>query len=69
MKTGYYYNKARTRGYYLTGEKSGNKWIDLDPDLPTHEWWSLNWMCLPSLNEISELDYFKERQHEYEKSL
>lgn len=66
MKRGFYYSKDEIdeRCYYLTGEKSGNKWIaiggingDEFVTLPNPEWTSLNWMCLPTEEELKDFKY------------
>ena len=68
MKKGFYHlkNEDFERCYYLTGEKKGNKWIDIkslgESLVETHDfgWWALNWMCLPDEEEHKKLVYSKE---------
>ena len=75
MKKGFYYMKTRNsiRCYYLTGEKSGNKWIDIagvDGNelvyLHDPQWMALNWMCLPQEVELKKWsDYSEENPTKY----
>jgi hypothetical protein len=65
MKKGFYYlnTAVSTRCYYLTGEKKGNKWIELagmnevKVPVPNPEWWALNWMNLPNQDELKKTTY------------
>lgn len=66
MKKGFYYHKGDydERCYYLTGEKKGNKWIHLGTIdgrdffvIPNPEWWTLNWMCIPTAEELKDFTY------------
>lgn len=68
MKKGFYYFKTSTsiRCYYLTGEKKGNKWIDIADDcnqtgkmtpISDSQWMSLIWTCLPNKNIIDQCTF------------
>ena len=54
---GYYFlkNIHSIRVYYLSGEKKGNKWIDLVCHAP--EWTSLLWTCIPKESELNRCEY------------
>jgi hypothetical protein len=61
MKKGFYYKKSEIdeRCYYLTGEKSGNKWIYIGGEndgqfmtVSDPTWMSLNWTCIPTEKEL-----------------
>jgi len=69
MKKGFYYinSKFSRRCYYLTGEKKGNKWIDIAGwddnhliDLPAPIWMALLWTCLPTEDELKDSEYSEE---------
>jgi hypothetical protein len=68
-KPGFYYcnDPYDERCYYLTGEKSGNKWIyiaGIDGNkkvpVPNPEWMSLVWTCLPKKDELEGAEYSEE---------
>jgi hypothetical protein len=60
------------RCYYLTGEKKGNKWIEIAGlndnklvFLPSPEWVSLMWTCLPDEEELSKCTYSESNPMSY----
>ena len=66
MKKGFYYINSEwfERCYYISGTKSGNKWIDirsvnegLSVEIPGAQWVALNWMCLPPVPELKKMTY------------
>lgn len=70
LKPGFYYpidiNLNMLRCYYLSGSKKGNKWIDLayfeegeTVFLNSPEWMSLIWTCIPTSEELNEMEYSK----------
>lgn len=69
MKKGFYYINSEwfERCYYISGTKSGNKWIDirtvnegLSVKIPGAQWVSLNWMCIPPIPELKKMTYHKD---------
>lgn len=68
MKRGFYIvsNDFTIRCYYISGEKKGNKWIEIagydDGTLHRYgdaEWMALLWTCLPSEEELKDAIYLE----------
>ena len=73
MKRGFYYiNTIIQRCYYLTGDKAGNKWIDIGYDgesIIDPEWVALNWMCLPDDDDLIDATQHETNPTEFELNL
>ena len=69
VKRGFYYlnNEYSERCYFLSGDKKGNKWIDIagingieKVPMPDPQWTTLIWTCIPKENELSECSFHEE---------
>lgn len=74
MKKGFYYLKSKytIRCYYLTGEKKGNKWIEIEGynddklcKIPDAEWMGLMWNFIPKEEEIKRCLYTETNPTEF----
>lgn len=51
------------RFYFLSGNASGNFWIDATLSEP--EWWKLAWMCIPKKAELDKMKFHPENPTEF----